>query len=133
MGFVAALGAVSVWYIFSRQEDIGNELEKANLIRVFSPRPNQTVHTPLLVQGEARGFWFFEASFPVRLLDGNGKEIALGIAQAQDEWMTESFVPFVAELTFETPATEKGTLVFEKDNPSGLAEHDDALAIPVRF
>ena len=131
------LGGISIWYFTSQEpqatEDIGNELEKANLIRIFAPRPNQAVYSPLLVQGEARGYWFFEASFPVRLLDGNGREIALGIAQAEDEWMTESFVPFVVELTFETPTTRTGTLVLERDNPSGLAENADALNMPVRF
>ncbi|OHA68867.1 MAG: hypothetical protein A3J68_01920 [Candidatus Wildermuthbacteria bacterium RIFCSPHIGHO2_02_FULL_48_16] len=114
-------------------EDIGNELEKANLIRISTPRPNQTIYSPLVVQGEARGTWFFEASFPVRLFDGNGKEIALGIAQAQDEWMTESFVPFRTELTFENPETATGTLVLEKDNPSGLPENADELRVPIRF
>ncbi|MDP2664806.1 MAG: GerMN domain-containing protein [bacterium] len=114
-------------------EDIGNELEKANLIRVFTPRPNQTIYSPLVVQGEARGTWFFEASFPVRLFDGNGKEIALGIAQAQDEWMTESFVPFKTKLIFENPETATGTLVLEKDNPSGLPENADELRVPIRF
>ena len=114
-------------------EDIGNELEKADLIRIFTPRPNQTIHSPLVVQGEARGTWFFEASFPVRLFDGNGKEISLGIAQAQDEWMTENFVPFKTELTFENPMTATGMLVLEKDNPSGLPEHADELRVPIRF
>lgn len=114
-------------------EDIGNELEKANLIRISTPRPNQTIYSPLVVQGEARGTWFFEASFPVRLFDGNGKEIALAVAQAQDEWMTESFVPFKTELTFENPETATGTLVLEKDNPSGLPENADELRVPVRF
>ena len=47
--------------------------------------------------------------------------------------MTQDFVPFLATLEFETPDTEQGTLVFEKDNPSGLPEHDDRLIMPVRF
>lgn len=107
--------------------------EKPNLIRVSSPLPNAAVSSPLAVTGEARGFWFFEASFPVRLYDGNGREIGLAIAQAQGEWMTTEFVPFRAELSFDAPATERGTLVLEKDNPSGLPEHADELRIPVRF
>ena len=31
------------------------------------------------------------------------------------------------------PATSTGTLVLQKDNPSGLPEHADELRIPVRF
>ncbi|MEK7493945.1 MAG: Gmad2 immunoglobulin-like domain-containing protein, partial [Patescibacteria group bacterium] len=106
---------------------------KANLIRVATPGPMEKIASPLTVKGEARGYWFFEASFPVRLRDGNGKEIAVGIAQAEKEWMTEEFVPFSATLTFTKPSTEKGTLVFQKDNPSGLPEHDDELRIPIIF
>lgn len=107
--------------------------EKPGLIRVTQPQPNDLIASPLTVTGEARGNWFFEASFPMRLYDGNGREIGLAIAQAQGEWMTTQFVPFRAELTFEAPATERGTLVLEKDNPSGLPEHADELRISVRF
>src|SRR3989344_6397198 len=114
-------------------EDIGNELEKQDFIRVEKPRPNEIIQSPLQIKGEARGFWFFEASFPVRLLDENGKEIAVGIAQTQGEWMTEDFVPFEVRLEFQQPETNKGTLVLEKDNPSGLPEHADELRIPVHF
>jgi len=114
-------------------EDIGNGLEKAGLIKVSNPRPNEIVKSPLLVRGEARGYWFFEASFPVRLLDDQGQIVASGIAQALSDWMTENFVPFEAELSFSTPESEKGTLVLEKDNPSGLLENSDQLRFPVYF
>ena len=114
-------------------EDIGNELEKINLIQITKPRPNETIQSPLEIGGEARGYWFFEADFPVKLLDENGELIAGGIAQAQGEWMTEDFVPFGAFLEFEVPETEKGVLILEKDNPSGLPENADELRIPIRF
>ena len=114
-------------------EDIGNELEKINLIQITKPRPNETIQSPLEIGGEARGYWFFEADFPVKLLDENGELIAGGIAQAQGEWMTEDFVPFEATLEFEVPETEKGVLILEKDNPSGLPENADELRIPIRF
>ena len=114
-------------------EDIGNELEKIDLIKVENPRPNQTIVSPLFIEGEARGYWFFEASFPIRLYDGTGREIALTIAQAKSDWMTEDFVPFEAVLEFTTPDTKEGILVFKKDNPSGLPEFDDELRIPIKF
>ncbi|MDP3954030.1 MAG: Gmad2 immunoglobulin-like domain-containing protein [bacterium] len=115
-------------------EEIGNELEKQNLIRIDSPRPNSIIKSPLTITGEARGTWYFEASFPVELLDENGNRIAIHYAQAQDEWMTEDFVPFESILNFSGPsAGSKGTLILHKDNPSGLPEHDDQLRIPVIF
>lgn len=124
-------------------ENIGNELEKADLIRVYSPRPNQAIRSPLTITGEARGYWFFEASFPVVLTDGDGLIMAQGIATAQIDpatgeinWMTTDFVPFEAELAFtvdKNALSNKGTLILHKDNPSGLPEHDDALEIPLVF
>lgn len=115
-------------------EDVGNELEKQNLIRVSKPRPNEVIKSPLMIEGEARGSWFFEADFPVYLLDNNGKELWVGIARTKSEWMTEDFIPFKATLEFQTPTTEKkGVLILEKDNPSGLSENSDKLLIPVHF
>lgn len=107
--------------------------EKPNLIRLSTPKISEFVESPLIVQGEARGYWFFEASFPMKLLDGNGREIGASIAQAQSEWMTSEFVPFHSELKFGKPETSIGTLVLEKDNPSGLPENADELRIAVRF
>lgn len=106
---------------------------KANLIQVDSVLPGDTVSSPLTVIGEARGYWFFEASFPVKVLDANNQQLAVAVAQAQGEWMTEDFVPFSVTLTYPMPTTPTGTIVFEKDNPSGLPEHDDYMTIPVVF
>ena len=115
-------------------EDIGNELEKIDLIRIDNPRPNQAITSPLIIEGQARGFWFFEADFPIKLLDENNQEITIGHATAQDEWMTEDFVQFKAELNFTSPGTgQQGTLILEKDNPSDLPENDDQLRVPVLF
>lgn len=102
-------------------------------VRVASPLPQGVVTSPLTVTGEARGTWYFEASFPVRLLDGDGNELAVVPAQAQGDWMTTEFVPFQVTLTFATPETATGTLVLEKDNPSGLPENAAEVRIPVRF
>src|SRR3989344_3148362 len=38
-------------------ENIGNELEKIDLIKVSQPRPNQEISSPLVIEGEARGYW----------------------------------------------------------------------------
>jgi hypothetical protein len=114
-------------------EDIGNELDKADLIRLDNPRPNASIKSPLTIEGQARGNWFFEATFPVKLLDDDGRLVAEGYATAEGDWMTEDFVNFKAELSFTEPASVLGTLVLEKDNPSGLPENDDALRVPIIF
>jgi len=117
--------------IFS--EDIGNQFEKLDLIKINNPRPNQTIQSPLAISGEARGYWFFEASFLIKLFDENNNLITTAVAKAQGDWMTENFVPFEADLNFSQPSAEKGFLVLEKDNPSGLSENADELRIPIKF
>jgi Immunoglobulin-like domain of bacterial spore germination len=102
-------------------------------IAVSTPAPNSVVRSPLSVRGEARGNWFFEASFPVTLLDASGQILAQAPAQAEGEWMTENFVPFSVTLTFKAPAAGPGTLLLERDNASGLPEHAAELRIPVQF
>lgn len=105
----------------------------ADMIHVLTPLPNVLVQTPLLVKGEARGNWYFEASFPVKILDANGKQLGVVPAQAKGNWMTNDFVPFEVSLQFAAPTTETGTVVFQKDNPSGLPENDRSISIPVYF
>ncbi|MFA6215149.1 MAG: GerMN domain-containing protein [Patescibacteria group bacterium] len=114
-------------------ENIGNELEKQNLIKIDNPRPNQAVTSPLEITGQARGYWFFEASFPIKLVDAGGNILATGIAQAQSDWMTNDFVPFKATLEFNPMAAKTGELILQKDNPSGLPENDDELRLPLAF
>lgn len=107
--------------------------DKSDLIRLTSPVRNAVVTSPLTVVGEARGNWFFEASFPVVIKDANGKVLGQTPAQAEGEWMTTEFVPFRGTLTFTRPTTTTGTLELQKDNASGLPENDDSLIIPIRF
>ena len=106
----------------------------SELIRVKSPIEGEIIQSPFKVTGEAVGFWYFEADFPVRLYDEKDSLLATGLATAQGEWMTENFVPFETELVFKVPAGSKtGKLVFERSNPSDMREHDRSLTIPVKF
>ena len=108
--------------------------DKGVSLFVQTPQQNAVIQSPLEITGEAPGSWFFEASFPLVLTDWDGKIIAQGYAQAQEDWMTESLVPFKGVLEFLVPAYgENGFLILRKDNPSGLSEHDDAIEIPLRF
>jgi len=105
-----------------------------DLVKLESPLPNDTISSPLIIRGQARGTWFFEASFPISVVNWDGLIIGEGIAQAQSDWMTEEFVPFTATITFDTPTYKNnGALILQKDNPSGLPAHDDALEIPILF
>lgn len=110
------------------------------LINLTSIKDGDVVGSPLLLSGEARGYWFFEGSFPVVLTNWDGLIIAEGFVTAEGEWMTEDFVPFKGELTYTSPYKagdpdfmKRGSLILKKDNPSGLPEKDDAFEITVFF
>lgn len=105
----------------------------AEAIQVTSPQPNDTVGSPLMVTGQARGTWYFEASFPVRLYDVNMNELAVVPAQAQGEWMTEDFVPFEATLPAYSTDGPLGYLFLEKHNASDEMTLSCSVVIPVQF
>ncbi len=102
-------------------------------IVVTTPVADAVVQSPLVVTGKARGTWYFEASFPIEVVDAYGKRLGSGIGEAQSDWMTEDFVPFKANITFTPPTTSTGFLVVHKDNPSGLPQFEDERRIPIRF
>lgn len=106
-----------------------------DLIKLETPLPESRVSSPLKIKGEARGNWYFEASFPVILVNWDGLIIAQGTAQAQGDWMTENYVPFEATLEFlaDTAVSDRGGLILLKDNPSGMPANDDALELTVFF
>lgn len=104
-----------------------------DLIELAAPLPDAIIQSPLMLEGRARGAWYFEASFPAYLIDAAGDTIAVMPVQAEWDWMTEEFVPFRATFAFTAPTSETGTLILMKDNPSGLPEHAAELRVPIRF
>ncbi len=132
MVLIAAIVIVALWLVPKSLAPNGIT-DKSGLIQVAAPTAGEVITSPVTISGRARGNWYFEASFPIKLLDANGKLLAIKPAQADGEWMTENFVPFSVNLEFEEPATDTGTLILEKDNPSGLPEHSAEIRIPIRF
>ncbi len=104
-----------------------------DMIQVELPFPGAVVGKDFSVLGKARGNWFFEASFPIEVLDKNGKSLAIGIAQPQngEDWMTTNFVNFKADIQVPQTYIGPATLVLRKDNPSGLSEHDASIYFPI--
>jgi hypothetical protein len=103
-------------------------------IHVDAPAIAEDITSPVTVRGSARGNWFFEASFPVTLVDWDGKIIAEGQAKAKSDWMTTDFVPFEATLIFTKPSYgTRGAIIFKKDNPSGLPQNDASFEMTVYF
>ncbi len=114
-------------------EDVGAKPFLSDNVLVTQPLLNTAIKSPVFIKGEAKGFWFFEASFPVTIVDANNQTLGGGIAQAKADWMTTGFVPFDATITFKNPTISSGYIVFTKDNPSGLPEHDDEEKMPIKF
>lgn len=105
-----------------------------DLIILTKPVTGEYISSPVTIEGKARGNWFFEASFPVVIVNWDGLIIGQGIAKAQSDWMTADYVPFSAEVEF-TKQTVKnnGWIILRKDNPSGLPQNDDAFEVPIFF
>ncbi len=114
-------------------EEIGNELELTNEIQMINPRPNQLIEKTLEISGQATGSWLFEGQTSVKLYDTNNNIVAEGIVTAESNWMTEEMVPFKGTLNFTQIDPQKGRLVIEKSNPSGLEENKKELAVPIYF
>lgn len=101
---------------------------------VTAPQAGALIASPATIIGTITdGGWFFEGSFPVKIVDSNGAVIGRGVAQAQSDWTSTSSVPFTAIVQFSAPHGATGTVVLSKDNPSGAPQNDLSLTIPVRF
>jgi hypothetical protein len=102
-------------------------------ISISLPKRNEKIKSPLKIKGRAKGFWFFEAQFSVELYDVNNNFLGRAILTAEDDWMTENFVPFEGELEFSKPSASSGKLKFLSANPSGLPENQKIFELPVQF
>lgn len=117
----------------STEDAVNVEESEETGIKITSPQANSVISFPLTITGEAKGPWYFEASFTVRLVDSDGTVLAETYAQALDDWMQEGFVAFEAKIEDADPNTSNGKLVFEKVNMSGLPENDFSVEVPVKF
>ncbi len=105
----------------------------ADLIVIDLPFPGAVTGKEFSVRGKARGNWYFEASFPVQVLDKDGKVLFSGPAQAQGEWMTTNFVPFIANVKVPDSYIGPATLILKKDNPSGLPQNEASVSFPINI
>ena len=115
------------------EEKIGGEVlsDKGQKIYLENIKSGDTIDMGSEIKGEVSGNWFFEGSFPVRVLNIQGEVISSLFAEAKSDWMTEDQVPFSVIIDF--PLEEEGAFVlqFEKSNPSGLDENSDIAKIAI--
>lgn len=95
-------------------------------------KDNQVVTNPIKIEGRVRGYWFFEGTFPIKLVSTNNEILGTAFGQSKTDWMTEDFVDFSADLEYiKSTSTNRALLILSKDNPSGNKELDQEIYIPV--
>ena len=103
-------------------------------VATSSLMPGQLVQPPLRLEGTVTGGgWFFEATFPIRILDADGTVLGTTTARAEGDWMSTGTVPWSATLDFGQARGATGTIVFMNDNPSGDPANAKTFSVPVRF
>lgn len=102
-------------------------------IVILTPTEIDPITSPLVIEGLAKGPWYFEAVFPVTIVDAKRQSIGKGFVQATSDWMSESLVPFTTTLEFAQPTTATGYLIFKNDNPSDLKETKKTFEMPIVF
>ena len=137
--FLLVLAAVLSLMLFSKKKVEAPTEEQQQVNPQVHPnlkiniKPGESITSPITISGEAKG-WYFEASFPVKLLNAQKQVIFQGPAQAEADFITENFVPFSITITFPPQtAGSSGEMIFMKDNPSGLPQYDDQYVLPVIF
>jgi hypothetical protein len=106
---------------------------KGEVVKIATPEKFTDISSPLEIRGEVKGSWSFEASFVVVLKSSDGSVLAKTPARLTGDWMTTNYVPFTVTLNFDKPVSSTGTLILQKDNPSGDPAKDDSVQIPVTF
>lgn len=104
-------------------------------VLISTPESNQLISSPLLVKGKISRTWFFEGQLVLQLIDEDNNSLATGVAVADGDWLNEELVEYVGLLEYdpETIEVESGFLAISKDNPSGLAENQGRIIMPLRF
>lgn len=102
-------------------------------IVIVKPTGIDPVASPLVIEGLAKGVWYFEAVFPVTITDAQHRSLGQSYVTATKDWMSESLVPFTATIEFTQPTTVTGYLVFKNANPSDLRENDKMFEMPIVF
>lgn len=100
-------------------------------IKVDTPSPGAVVGHAVVISGQARGTWYFEASFPASIEDAVGHVIDQAPAQAQADWMTEELVPFSVTLQIPPNYSGPAKIILRNDNPSGDPARDASVSYSV--
>jgi hypothetical protein len=110
---------------------VKNNAVSPDTLKITTPKPHEIVTNPIKITGEATGVWYFEGDFPVVLTDLEGNTLSNSYAKAQGDWMSETFVPFEGELTYEVTEETQAVIEFKQSDPSGMGINDASFQVPV--
>ncbi len=110
----------------------GIESKVAKTISVATPIPLSTISNPVHVTGKAKNNWFFEATFPVEVIDEDGVVLGQGQAHAATDWTVPGMIDFSADITWQDTTDNRGFIVLTKDDPSGLG-NVPMIKVPIFF
>lgn len=104
-------------------------------VQVRNPAAGEAITSPVVVSGSVTGGgWFFEGTFLIRVIDADGTVLGGDQAKAaQGAWTSTGTVLFSGIIPFSAPHSKAGTVVFSKDNPSGLPQNNESFSVPVQF
>jgi hypothetical protein len=108
-------------------------LDKPSPVAITNPELGQQITSPVEIEGQAPGNWFFEANLPISLQTVSGETLTETGYTTSEDWMTEQMIDFSTELTFETPENNFGYVVIQTDNPSGIPSNTTSFYWPVAF
>ncbi|MBU4275018.1 GerMN domain-containing protein [Patescibacteria group bacterium] len=131
--FVVILTGIGFW-IFNEGKSEPEPVLQTGVV-VTSPETNEEVSFPLKITGYVNGDGWtgFEGQVgTVKLLRQDGFSAKKVILTATTDWMT-SPVYFEQYLTTVMIDPGEATLVFQNENPSGLAENDREFRLPVKI
>jgi hypothetical protein len=130
---IITCACTSFWYIDLKSEELGREIDQSSVkamyqnperiiqaVRLDGLKANDVIDSPIVIQGEVSGKWFFEGVINVKVLDGAGIVLGRGPLNAEGDWMVEKNVRFSGPLPFMDSKTKRGCIVIEADDPSGL-------------
>lgn len=106
---------------------------KGEEFQILQPYNLNKISSPLVIEGEVKGPWFFEGTFPIKIEDKGGNLIKQGVAQSSEDWMSTGWVSFRTSIDFDIEKEIDAIIIFKKSNPSDLPENEDQATINVKL
>lgn len=113
---------------------INSKLQGNEDIQITYPIANTAITSPIKITGMSKTGWGgFEGQVgTVDILDYKGNNLGAAVLKALTDW-TQPPVNFEADLSFTPNNSGPATLVFHKENPSGLPQYDKTFSLPVKI